>query len=207
MRRFHACAATFALFALVTPAVATTLLTLDLGALTSGADRVFVGHVLSVRSGPDASGFPATWTTFAVDQAVKGALPATLTIKQLGARPSAEGGAIFRVPGMPEYREGEKVLLFLNPDSAGGFSSPVGLGQGCFRIAGDGADAVAENDLGNVNLGNTTSAAAARAKAAAGSAAPDATAPGGVDAAPARAPVPLAALIDQIRALDAGTAR
>ena len=216
MRRLTASAATLALLAFVTPAVATTLLTLDLGALTSGADRVFVGRVLRVESGPDASGFPATWTTFAVDDVVKGTLPATVTIKQVGAAPSAAGGAIFRVPGLPEYREGEKVLLFLNPDSAAGFTSPVGLAQGCFRVSGDGVGAVAENDLGNVNLGDAAATARATSNVPPSAATSGATtsAPttaanaaqrlGTTGAASMRAPVPLAALLDQVRTLERG---
>ncbi len=97
------------------------------------------------------------------------------------------------------------MLLFLNPDSPAGFTSPVGLAEGCFRIAGSGTGAVARNDVGNVNLrGGAAQAAAART---AGSAPADGP---GASTGPRRmtpGPIPLDELVGRIHALAAAPAR
>ena len=89
---------------------------------------------------------------------------------------------------VPAYRPGEELLLFVHPESALGFSSPVGLGQGCFRIHQHDGRPVAENDVGNRNLGDALASAGARA------------ATGTSDGSPA-GPVPLATLIARVRTL------
>jgi hypothetical protein len=170
-------------------AVATMVLPLDLDAMTAAADRVFVGRVVTVRSGRDDHGLPVTWTTFTVEDALKGAPPKTLEIKQLGVdRPLADGG-VFRIPALPTYRVGEEVVLFLHPDSRQGFTSPVGLGQGRFRVRRDGGSAVVENDVGNSNLA-APSAARATARVTGG--------PAGALGTPA--PIALDNLVARVRA-------
>jgi hypothetical protein len=68
--------------------------------------------------------------------------------------------------------------LFVHPESILGFTSPVGLGQGCFRVRSDEGAPMVENDVGNRNLG--VPAGAARTLAAPSVA--DATAPLSLDA-------------------------
>jgi hypothetical protein len=134
---------------------AMTLLPLDLPALTGQAERIFVGRVETVASGRDANGLPAVWTTFAVEQPLKGwheAVPAHLTLKQLGASFGGADAPVVPHAAVPRYRAGESVVLFVHPDSALGFTSPVGLGQGCFRITEHGGVRTVENDVGNRNL-------------------------------------------------------
>ena len=174
-----------------TRAAATTILPLDLAALTSAADRVFKGTVVATRSGRDGRGLPATWTTFAVEESLKGTLPRTIEIKQIGTDAPLADGAIYRVPALPHYQVGDEVILFLHPDSAAGFTSPVGLGQGRFRIRHGHGAATAENDVGNVNLRTPARAALARGALGAGT----------VAAPPlAAAPIPVDDLMGQIRA-------
>jgi len=180
-------------FLLAARVAAMTVLPLDLPELTGRADRIFVGRVERVESGRDAHGLPATWTTFAVVEKLKGTPPEHVTLKQLGA---SLGGAAAVVPhpGLPRYRPGESVVLFVHPDSALGFTSPVGLGQGCFRVrAADGA-AVAENDVGNRNLAPDAGAARRR-----GAAPPNAA------GTPAATPLALDDLLARVRALVAAT--
>jgi len=133
---------------LATRATATTVLPLDLGALTAAADRIVLARVERTDDGRDANGLPAVWTTFAVDEALKGPVGARLMLKQLGAAL----GAGHVLAGLPVYVPGERVVLFLHPDSRLGFSSPVGLGQGCFRIRNQDGRAVVENAVANRNL-------------------------------------------------------
>jgi hypothetical protein len=41
---------------------------------------------------------------------------------------------MLRLPGLPRPRAGEEVVLFLHRPSGRGFTSPVGLGQGFYRV-------------------------------------------------------------------------
>jgi hypothetical protein len=191
--RFAVAATLLSLLSLLAPpARAMTILPLDLPALTQQAGRIFVGRVERVESGHDAHGLPVTWTTFAVEQTVKGPDGAHVTLKQLGASLGPADARVLPHPGLPRYQPGESVVLFVHPESALGLTSPVGLGQGCFRIRDDHGAAVVENDVGNRNLG--TAALAARALGAPSAPAPDMT----------PAPLPLETLLGRVRALVEG---
>jgi hypothetical protein len=206
IRRLLALASVLVLLAQARSAPATTLLPLDLDALTAAADRVFMGRVLAVRSGRDAKGLPVTWTTFAVDAALKGAPAKTIEIKQLGVETPLADGGVFHIPALPSYRVGDEVILFLHPESREGFTSPVGFGQGRFRIRRDGGTSVAENDVGNSNL---TSATGGSAPAGAAGPRTETLVAGPPSAAGAlRAPAPIAVdeLLTRIRAA-AGASR
>jgi hypothetical protein len=205
----HGLAAVLLATTLLVPAAsrATTVLPLDLEGLTAAAGRIFQGRVIAVRSGRDGHGFPATWTTFAVDEALKGTAAATIEIKQLGNRGASTDGNIFRVPALPSYAVGDEVILFLHPESAEGFTSPVGLGQGRFRIRRGHGAPVAENDVGNTNLTTaTTGASAPRSLTAPGNATAarsvDGDAPPGAGGA---APVAVDELLTRVRALTGAT--
>ena len=180
---------------------ATTVLPLDLDALTAAAGRVFMGRVVAVRSGRDRHGLPVTWTTFAVDETLKGTATTRIEIKQLGDAATSSDGVIYRVPALPSYAVGDEVILFLHPESREGFTSPVGLGQGRFRIRRSDGPPVAENDVGNTNLTTgapTTHALTAPDRVGAGQATRSA------DVAPveaAAAPIPVDDLLTRVRAL------
>ena len=120
-----------------------------------------MGRVVDVRSGTDANGLAVTWTTFDVEETVKGTAAGRRTVKQIGGA----DGAAFRVPALPRYRVGEELLLFLHGESRAGFTSPVDLGQGCFSIVRKDGAAEAVNDVGNRNLTAPPGGAAARALA------------------------------------------
>jgi hypothetical protein len=168
-------------------APALTLLPLDLPALASGAADVFVARVERTVGGYDDHGLPAVWTTFAVAERLKGAPETTVTLKQLGAR----FGAAEIVPhrALPRYRTGETVLLFVHGPSALGFTSPVGLAQGCFRVHERNGERVVENDVGNRNLAPPPTAARAR----------------GVPSEPGSSAVPLDDLLGRVRTIVAAT--
>ena len=53
---------------------------------------------------------------------------------------------------MPQLEVGQGYLLLTTRPSAIGMSSPVGLGQGCFRISGNGSGEEAVNAYGNTML-------------------------------------------------------
>jgi hypothetical protein len=84
--------------------------------------------------------------TVAVVKVLKGSAPATYTFRQvlLDPRDTADGGG---------YRKAGQLLLLLNPVSAYGLTSPVGMEQGRFRIQRDAkGKAFAVNGRGNVGL-------------------------------------------------------
>ena len=206
----HSLAAVLLLAAAVAPVVAhaTTVLPLDLEGLTAAAGRIFRGRVIAVRSGRDGHGFPATWTTFAVDEGLKGTTASTIEIKQLGDGDASASGVAFRVPALPSYAVGDEVILFLHPESAEGFTSPVGLGQGRFRIRRGHGAPVAENDVGNANLTATTATAGAPAThsltASPGGGASTAAA-GASPTAGGTAPIAVDELLTRVRALAGAT--
>jgi hypothetical protein len=115
-------------------AEATTVRWLSLQELVDRADRIFVGTVAAVSESRDEQGRWATFVTFTVSQSLKGNVPRELKIKQFGRKTPAEDGSILRIPGLPTYEVGEEAVLFLDKDSRWGFTSPVGLGQGKFKV-------------------------------------------------------------------------
>ena len=98
------------------------------------ADCIVHGTVSSVASGRDEAGIPATWVTLAVAECLKGGTGPSLTLKQVGVQEPMADGTLLRIPGLPRYRAGDEVVLFLHAPSGRGFTSPVGLGQGVYRI-------------------------------------------------------------------------
>ncbi len=107
---------------------------LSLEQVVSAADRAFVGRVVAVRSGRDRAGLPSTWVTFSVMEAIKGVRGSKVTIKQIGAAEPLSDGSVYRIPGVPSYKPGDEMVLFLAGKSPAGFSSPIGLSQGKFPI-------------------------------------------------------------------------
>jgi hypothetical protein len=107
---------------------------MTLDEVTAEARHVVHAVVTDVASGRDEHGVPATWTTFAVVDTMKGPHEPALTIKQYGVAEPLADGTILRLAGVPTYTVGEEVVLFLRGTSPSGFTSPVGLGQGAYRV-------------------------------------------------------------------------
>ncbi|MEO6027951.1 MAG: hypothetical protein ABIR79_13890 [Candidatus Binatia bacterium] len=182
-------AATVALLCATTggAAWAMSVMPLDLAALVAEAGSIFVGRVERVDTGRDAGGLPAVWTTFTVTQTLKGGAGDHVTVKQLGATFGGPDTPIAPHPGLPSYTPGESVVLFVHPASTLGFTSPVGLGQGCFRIRERDGETVVENDVGNRTLTGDVASARTRAGSA------------------VAAPLPLEAFLGHVRTLVAAT--
>src|SRR5215470_7036233 len=123
----------------------------NLEEMTVAADRVFLGTCTAVQETERmiAQGMmPVTDYTFQVERAIKGNLPAVVTFTQLGhaARPATgKGGEITMhgqavtpasfIHGMSQYTVGERIILFLVPESKSGrVTHPVGMDQGAFRV-------------------------------------------------------------------------
>jgi hypothetical protein len=127
-------------FAAIGRASATTVLPLTLDDIVGNAAIAFQGTCTENRSEQDSqTNLVVTYTTFAVHDVLKGKPGETYTIKQVGGEiPGRE--IAFKVHGVPTFTPGEEYLVFLPPPSSAGFSSPVGLSQGRFTVAGQAAN-------------------------------------------------------------------
>ncbi len=139
------------------PSGATSLRVMNLADLVEHSQRIFSAVCQSVSSGFDENSLPYTRYTFRVTDSIHGvANQQVVVIKQFGlAEPiQLDNGVtqVSRIEGMPRYLPGQEYLLFLNQDSRLGFSSPIGLLQGAFRVQGRGTSRTVINGMGNANL-------------------------------------------------------
>lgn len=119
------------------PAHATSVLPLYLDEVIDQSTTAFQGTVTETHSARDPMTHDVvTYTTFTVSDVLKGSVPATYTIKQIGGTLPAEK-IIFRVPGVPRFKVGQEYVVFMAGVSAEGFSSPIGLAQGRFTVTQD----------------------------------------------------------------------
>lgn len=125
---------------------ATKMLHRNAEELAKMADRIFVGVCTSVAERRDGN-MIYTEYTFQVLQNIKGVGSGTLVLRQFG-RARGVGSVI----GMPAYDQGQKYMLFLRSDSEYGLASPIGLGQGAFRIIESDGSEQAINAFGNSGL-------------------------------------------------------
>ena len=117
---------------LALPLMAQTVTDIPLDRMVGESETIFVGTVLETRGGLDENGDIATWTTFRVDQPVRGMLPGgTRTVKQFGG--TAEGMSS-TIEHMRYFTEGERVLVMFYPESRLGYTSPIGLSQGVWPV-------------------------------------------------------------------------
>jgi hypothetical protein len=127
------------------PAFATSVLPLDLGQVIDQSAVAFQGTVLDNRSGRDPqTGMLVTMTTFRVDDVLKGNVPATYTVKQIGGEDAATGMR-FKAMGVPTFAVGQSYVVFMAGVSSAGFSSPIGLSQGRFQVVDGEAGPEVEN--------------------------------------------------------------
>lgn len=111
---------------------ATTLERMDLEQLTSAARVVARVRCLENESRWEGSEI-WTFTRFEVLETLKGSAPRTITVRLLGGR---VGHWVASVDGVPRFRPGEELYLFLEPTRAGDLSV-TSWAQGTFRIQRD----------------------------------------------------------------------
>ncbi len=151
--RVLAPAAVLLILSISAPAFASRIRPLNLEELTTRADRVFQGRCTKVQVATDPKlGQMVTYVTFVPQSAVKGGVRGKLTIKLLGDQ-SESSPPSRATEGVPRFQEGEDVILFLYPDSPVGLTSPVGFGQGKFKVVKDKAGhASVLNGFGNERI-------------------------------------------------------
>jgi hypothetical protein len=119
------------------PARASLVLALDLAELTTRADRVVVGEVLSVRSAWDRDRRHIfTTVEIQVAETWKGTPPADGRLKIVQAGGSV-GDIEMRVHGMPSFTAGDRGVIFLRGTAAQ--TAVVGMGQGMRPLRYDAA--------------------------------------------------------------------
>ncbi len=136
---------------------ATSLKVMNLADLVGHSQRIFSAVCQNVSSGFDENNLPYTRYSFQVTDSLHGvANQQVVVIKQFGlAEPiQLDNGVtrVSRIEGMPRYVPGQEYLLFLNQESRLGFSSPIGLIQGAFRVRGQGTSRTVVNGMRNANL-------------------------------------------------------
>ena len=139
------------------PARAMSVLPLYLDEIVNDAAIAFQGKSIENHSELDPqTNAIVTFSTFEVQEVLKGEVGATHTIKQIGGELQ---GKINQITGIPTFKVGESYVLFLYGVSASGFSSPVGLGQGKFNIISvpTGFDVTNGRDFKEMTLGFPTS--------------------------------------------------
>ena len=113
-------------------AEATTLARMSVEQMTQTAQVIVrarcVGHAASWDAGEIW-----TLTTFEVEEVWRGSASARITVRLLGGR---LGNLTSNVPGVPRFRPGEEVVLFLEATQRGDFTV-VSWEQGTFRIGRD----------------------------------------------------------------------
>jgi hypothetical protein len=152
-------------------AAATSVLPVSLQRMTSKAAIIFHGTAINNEVKLDqTSGRVATYTTFKVNEAIKGDPGTTHTIKQIGGQlPGSNVRQL--IHGVPRFAVGREYVIFLPKTSSLGFASPIGLSQGKFGIRQLNGETIVSNgrpltalmkSSPQQNLPSTPSALAAR---------------------------------------------
>jgi hypothetical protein len=142
-------------------AQAATVQQLNLEEMVDRAGRIFRGTVLDVREGTVQAGgaeLPTVTYRIRVDEAFKGTYQDVkgmqiAEIKMLGKLKTNQTANTRSLPliDLPKLQVGQDYLLLTTQPSAIGLSTPVGLGQGTFRVTGKPGQELAVNL--NQNLG------------------------------------------------------
>ena len=129
--------------AIALPAAATSYVMVSDQHLVDSSAAVVEARVLSRDAAP-SSGMPATDYLIEVDRVLSGDIPGRNLVVRVpgGVRPDGIGLQLY---GLPEFAQGERVLLFLNPRQDGTFGI-TDLMLGAFREVVEGGRRVAVRD-------------------------------------------------------------
>jgi hypothetical protein len=124
---------------------ATVLQRVDFDTMARHADLIIYGTVTErfthykTRSGPGSRAIVTT-TSFDLDHVLKGPKEGSKALPMRGFQLTLTGGVldgiVMRIPGMPRFEPGERVVLFLKEKPRGGYTV-VGFEQGRFRVEED----------------------------------------------------------------------
>ena len=132
-------------------AFATTVQKLSLQDLAKKSDSIVMARVDDAVASWDA-GHKEIYTlyTLQISQGVKGRKgESTVQIRQIGG---TVGNIASIVPGMPSFKKGEEVVVFLTQKDANGYPWVMGLQQGKYSIVEKNGAKVVRNDLAGTEL-------------------------------------------------------
>jgi hypothetical protein len=165
------------LMAAALPLQATTYLPASFNEIVAESSTIVYGRVSSVRAAwSDDRRLIDSYVTVQALDYLKGSRGATTLFRVPGGQ---VGDRVMVIPGVPSFREGDMVVLFLK-GAGPAIPHPVGLAQGVFRV-------VADPDGAPVVLPAPMVARGAPARVQRGD--------------PARGPIPLAAFAAEVRGL------
>jgi hypothetical protein len=131
--------------AIAIPSAAATVRRLELDEVRARAESVFSGQVVGVSARLDSEG-KMVWTDYRIEvsESLSGRDPGSVTTLSFAG--GTAGGLSLGIPGVPELREGDHYVFFLEPRpdrSKPAIVPTVGWGQGLYRIVkvDDGAGA------------------------------------------------------------------
>lgn len=139
----------------------TTVVEMNLAALTDRSDKIFRGTVLDVsETSVEAGGgtLPAVKYTLRVDETYKGSFPlikgeSVTEIMMVGSLKQYHAGQS-PIAGFPRLDIGSDYLLMVAPPGPVGLTTTMGLGQGAFAVYADPAtrELMALNGFNNASL-------------------------------------------------------
>ena len=135
---------------LAPPTWAASVKTVNIQEMVQLSGTIFYGRCLSSADSVDpVSGLGIRTYRFLVLEPLKNTESGQVVeFRQIGA-----SGKGYTIPGVPEFRKGQELLLFLHGESKSGLTSPVGFQQGVFRAeALEGGELGFTNAYGNRNL-------------------------------------------------------
>ncbi len=122
-------ATAFVLIAIAMHSFATTVERMELPQLVSASDNIVQGRVESIESRLESNRI-YTYISINVDEPLKGAARRAVLLRQLGG---TVGNKRTWIAGMPEFRKGSQVIVFLR-DRRDGTFDVAGLNQGKYEI-------------------------------------------------------------------------
>ena len=142
--------ATLSLVAATISLTATTVRIVNLSEMVRASDRVFYGRCVSAREMTHSNGLPIVEYSFLVTDGLKGTVEGERVVFRQLQTSRARG---FGIAGLPVFRKGQDLVLFLAADSRIGLTSPTGLSQGVFSVLEDRRGKLSiVNGLKNQNL-------------------------------------------------------
>ena len=118
--------------ALATPLLATTIQKMELQQLVTTADSIVQGRVETVEARYEER-MIYTYVSVMVDDPLKGDRRRTVLLRHMGG---TIGAKTVWIPGMPQFKPSEHVIVFLRNRQDGTFDV-IGLNQGKFDIVND----------------------------------------------------------------------
>jgi hypothetical protein len=134
-------------------ATASTVIAMSLEQMTDRAQTIFLGRVTGTRADWNAERTRIyTYVTLDVDQYLKGGNRSrTETIRLLGGR---VGPYLAMIPGTPDFRVGEDVLLF-TAGAGARIPTVLGLSLGKFTVVRDAnGESIVKRDISSLMLAN-----------------------------------------------------